>query len=60
MRVVDVGCGTAGLRALEPELEITGVDLARGLSTPGLFVQADVTEGLPTRTAPSTSSTRPA
>ena len=28
-RVLDVGCGALGLRALEPELDITGVDLAR-------------------------------
>jgi cyclopropane fatty-acyl-phospholipid synthase-like methyltransferase len=27
-RVLDVGCGGLGLRALEPELEIVGVDLA--------------------------------
>jgi len=47
MRVLDVGCGTMGLRALEPELEITGVDLAPRPSYPGPFLQADVTEGLP-------------
>jgi SAM-dependent methyltransferase len=47
MRVLDVGCGTAGLRALEPELEITGVDLSPRPSYPGPFLQADVTEGLP-------------
>ncbi len=47
MRVLDVGCGTAGLRALEPELEITGVDLVARPSYPGPFLQADVTEGLP-------------
>lgn len=47
MRVLDVGCGTLGLRALEPELEITGVDLAPRPSYPGPFLQADVTEGLP-------------
>jgi cyclopropane fatty-acyl-phospholipid synthase-like methyltransferase len=27
MRVVDIGCGALGLRALEPELDVTGVDL---------------------------------
>jgi SAM-dependent methyltransferase len=47
MQVLDVGCGTAGLRALEPELEITGVDLAARPDYPGPFLQADVTEGLP-------------
>jgi SAM-dependent methyltransferase len=47
MRVLDVGCGTAGLRALEPDLEITGVDLVARPGYPGPFLQADVTEGLP-------------
>jgi SAM-dependent methyltransferase len=47
MRVLDVGCGTLGLRALEPELEITGVDLSPRPTYPGPFLQADVTEGLP-------------
>jgi SAM-dependent methyltransferase len=47
MQVLDVGCGTAGLRALEPELEITGVDLVARPDYPGPFLQADVTEGLP-------------
>ena len=47
MRVPDVGCGSAGLRALEPELEITGVDLQARPDYPGPFLQADVTEGLP-------------
>jgi SAM-dependent methyltransferase len=47
MRVLDVGCGTLGLRALEPELEITGVDLAPRPEYPGPFLQADVTAGLP-------------
>jgi SAM-dependent methyltransferase len=47
MRVLDVGCGAVGLRALEPELEITGVDLAARPSYPGPFLQADVTAGLP-------------
>jgi SAM-dependent methyltransferase len=45
-RVLDVGCGRIGLRALEPELDITGVDLAP-LGYPGPFVQADASEGLP-------------
>jgi SAM-dependent methyltransferase len=47
MRVLDVGCGAIGLRALEPELEITGVDLVARPSYPGPFLQADATEGLP-------------
>jgi SAM-dependent methyltransferase len=47
MRVLDVGCGTVGLRALEPDLEITGVDLSPRPTYPGPFLQADVTEGLP-------------
>src|SRR3954447_8638186 len=47
MRVLDVGCGTLGLRALEPDLEITGVDLAPRPTYPGPFLQADVADGLP-------------
>jgi SAM-dependent methyltransferase len=47
MRVVDVGCGSLGLRALEPELEITGVDLVPRPAYPGPFVQADAAAGLP-------------
>ncbi|HEY4096886.1 MAG TPA: class I SAM-dependent methyltransferase, partial [Baekduia sp.] len=47
MSVLDVGCGSAGLRTLEPDLEITGVDLAARPDYPGPFLQADVTEGLP-------------
>jgi SAM-dependent methyltransferase len=47
MRVLDVGCGTLGLRALEPGLEITGVDLFARPTYPGPFLQADVADGLP-------------
>lgn len=47
MRVLDVGCGTLGLRALEPELEITGVDLSPRPEYPGPFLQADAAAGLP-------------
>jgi SAM-dependent methyltransferase len=46
-RVLDVGCGALGLRALEPELDITGVDLAERPDYPGPFVRADAAAGLP-------------
>jgi len=46
-RVVDVGCGALGLRALEPELDITGVDVAARPGYPGPFVRADATQSLP-------------
>jgi SAM-dependent methyltransferase len=47
MRVLDVGCGALGLRALEPALDITGVDLVARPGYPGPFVQADAAERLP-------------
>jgi SAM-dependent methyltransferase len=47
MRVVDVGCGALGLRALEPGLDITGVDLVARPQYDGPFVQADATRRLP-------------
>jgi SAM-dependent methyltransferase len=46
-RVLDVGCGTLGLRALEPALDITGVDLTERPGYPGPFVRADAAAGLP-------------
>ncbi|HTA15073.1 MAG TPA: class I SAM-dependent methyltransferase [Solirubrobacteraceae bacterium] len=46
-RVLDVGCGALGLRALAPDLDITGVDLAERPGYPGRFVRADAAEGLP-------------
>ncbi len=46
-RVLDVGCGRLGLRAFEPDLEITGTDLADYPDYPGPFVQADASVGLP-------------
>jgi SAM-dependent methyltransferase len=46
-RVLDVGCGRIGLRALEPRLDITGVDLVERPDYPGPFVRADAASGLP-------------
>jgi SAM-dependent methyltransferase len=46
-RVLDLGCGQIGLRALEPQLDITGIDLQPRPDYPGPFVQADAAEGLP-------------
>jgi SAM-dependent methyltransferase len=46
-RVLDVGCGELGLRALEPDLDITGVDLVERPDYPGPFVKADATLRLP-------------
>ena len=47
MRIVDVGCGTLGLRGLSPQLDITGVDVVQRPGYPGTFVRADATERLP-------------
>jgi SAM-dependent methyltransferase len=46
-RILDLGCGALGLRALEPELEITGVDLDEQPAYPGPFLRADAAAGLP-------------
>jgi SAM-dependent methyltransferase len=46
-RVLDVGCATLGLLAFEPQLDITGVDLAERPDYPGPFVRADAAAGLP-------------
>jgi SAM-dependent methyltransferase len=46
-RILDLGCGALGLRALEPELDITGVDLVEHPGYPGPFVRADAASGLP-------------
>jgi SAM-dependent methyltransferase len=46
-RVLDLGCGAIGLRAREPDLAITGVDLVERPDYPGPFVQADAAAGLP-------------
>jgi SAM-dependent methyltransferase len=46
-RVIDVGCGALGLRALEPQLDVTGVDMYDQPAYPGPFVCADVVDGLP-------------
>jgi SAM-dependent methyltransferase len=47
MRVVDIGCGSIGLRALEPDLDVTGVDIRPRPEYPGPFVLADATQRLP-------------
>jgi SAM-dependent methyltransferase len=46
-RILDVGCGRLGLRALDPELDVTGVDLVDRPEYPGPFVRADAAERLP-------------
>ena len=47
MRVVDLGCGPIGLRALAPDLDVTGIDRLPKPDYPGPFVQSDVTDPLP-------------
>lgn len=46
-RILDLGCGSLGLRAFAPELDVTGVDLVDRPDYPGPFVRADATTGLP-------------
>jgi SAM-dependent methyltransferase len=46
-RILDLGCGRLGLRALEPTLDITGVDVDEQPGYPGPFVRADATRELP-------------
>ncbi|HEX5308290.1 MAG TPA: class I SAM-dependent methyltransferase [Solirubrobacteraceae bacterium] len=46
-RILDVGCGRLGLRALEPTLDITGTDRAEQPGYPGPFVRADAAQSLP-------------
>ncbi len=46
-RVLDLGCGSLGLRGLEPQLDVTGVDLVERPDYPGPFVRADATDRLP-------------
>jgi SAM-dependent methyltransferase len=46
-KVLDVGCGVLGLRAQEPDLDITGLDVLDYPSYPGPFVRADAADGLP-------------
>lgn len=46
-RILDVGCGRLGLRAHEPGLDITGVDVAERPDYPGTFVCADASRALP-------------
>lgn len=46
-RVLDLGCANLGLRAFEPQLDITGVDRVPRPAYPGPLIVADVTEPLP-------------
>jgi SAM-dependent methyltransferase len=46
-RVLDVGCGSAGLPAQAPDLDVTGVDLVDRPAYDGRMVVADASERLP-------------
>jgi SAM-dependent methyltransferase len=46
-RIVDIGCGTLGLRRHTPDHDITGVDRVARPEYPGPLVVADVLDGLP-------------
>ncbi len=46
-RILDVGCGTLGLRAQAPDWDVTGTDIVARPSYPGPFVRADATAELP-------------
>lgn len=46
-RILDIGCGGFGLRALLPEFEITGLDVVERPEYAGPFVRADATGRLP-------------
>ncbi|MGI8557276.1 MAG: class I SAM-dependent methyltransferase [Solirubrobacteraceae bacterium] len=46
-RILDVGCGELGLRALDPSLDVTGVDLVPRPHYPGPFLEADAAARLP-------------
>ena len=46
-RIVDIGCGGFGLRALLPDFNITGVDVVERPDYQGPFVRADATLQLP-------------
>ena len=47
MRILDIGCGKIGLRGLEPDLDVTGVDVIARPDYPGPFMRADAASGLP-------------
>jgi SAM-dependent methyltransferase len=46
-KIVDIGCGEAGLISIAPELDVVGVDVLERPGYTGRFVQADATDRLP-------------